>query len=488
MGGPVRSPVNRIVVLVRYQWRAYWRCLRRFGTVSAGNQGLVLLILGVVLVKYFQLLNTASASLTYGKTSLLQSLLTGIFIAWLFPLASAHTLIPSRRLLHLPLSLKQLFAVRMMWLLIPPTSWMIVAGSLAICYPLLRAPNPAAGIVAALLFIAMSWQIGLTVAQLLSIALWRRLFAFVSIGLVLASTLYLTGGHDAQSLIALSRYNPTILVVDAAMGKQEWLSIGTLAGLLFLASCAALWSFRQSLEVTTKGRTRKDVLLDSFRIPGRLSGLVAKDFRYFRRLLDSYLGLLASFVCCFHLVVAEAPSPEVFRILILIVFVANSAVAFNLFGLDNRSGLYRYAIMPLTGTATLLSKNLAFALLVGAQLFPMFMLAFWRLGFSASVGGIVEAVSLAAAYLAWGNWMSVNQPMKMLFFRFSSSGAALPDAIGGILFGSLPGVVAIYILKDRFPWTVVLLVLVYMAIFVLSVVQFGKRLESKRESIAAALS
>ncbi|MEP6922015.1 MAG: hypothetical protein ABI967_12895 [bacterium] len=488
----MRRRVAKVAVLVRYQWRAYWRRLRRASTLSASNQGIVLLLLGLVFVKYLQLLNTASAGLTRGKTSLLQSLLTGIFIAWLFPLASGDRVnVSSRRLLHLPLSLQQLFVVRLISLLIPPTSWMIVAGSLAICYPILQATNSAAGILAALLFIGVSWQAGVTVSQLASIAFWRKLFAATTtLGLLLAASLFRSRGYDAQSLIAVSRYNPTLLVVDAAMGEQPWLAIATLALLLLLASSAAFWSFRQSLAVPAKSRTRKIVLFDSFKIPGRLSGLVAKDVRYFRRLLDPYFGLLASFLCGLHLVIAEAPSPDVFRLFILIVFVANSAVGFNLFGLDDRSGLDRYAILPLTGTATLLSKNLAFAVLLSAQLCPMFLLAFWCLGLSASVLGVVEATSLAAAYLAWGNWMSVNQPVKLQFYRFSSSGAALADSIGGIIFGSVPGVVAIYFLRDqaRVPWAVVVMGFVYAAILVLSLLQFGKQLESKREAIAAAVS
>jgi len=48
-------------------------------------------------------------------------------------------------------------------------------------------------------------------------------------------------------------------------------------------------------------------------------------------------------------------------------------------------------------------------------------------------------VASAGAYLAWGNWMSINYPLKMEFYRFASSGAALADALAGVVFGSLPG-------------------------------------------------
>jgi len=42
-----------------------------------------------------------------------------------------------------------------------------------------------------------------------------------------------------------------------------------------------------------------------------------------------------------------------------------------------------------------------------------------RLGFLTSFVALVEAASLASAYLAWGNWSSVTSPSKMNFYRFA---------------------------------------------------------------------
>ena len=101
--------------------------------------------------------------------------------------------------------------------------------------------------------------------------------------------------------------------------------------------------------------------------------------------------MLASALCCLHLLVAENPSADVARIVVLVVFLGNSAIAFNLFGLDDRSGLDRYILLPLTGNATVLSKNLAFAVLVGAQLLPIFALVSLRLGVGETAGELLEA-------------------------------------------------------------------------------------------------
>jgi hypothetical protein len=62
------------------------------------------------------------------------------------------------------------------------------------------------------------------------------------------------------------------------------------------------------------------------------------DFRYFRRLLDTYLGLAAAMLACLYLVVADVPSAGIFWSFIVVVFLCNGALAFNGFGLDNRAG------------------------------------------------------------------------------------------------------------------------------------------------------
>jgi hypothetical protein len=480
--------MGEVLTLFRYQWSSYWRRLQRTGSVSAANQGILLLVLVLVIIKYFQMLQIAATNLTRGNTRLVNSLLIGIFVALLFPLASGTEVGASPRLLHLPISRQKLFLVRLLTLLIPPSSWLIVLASLAICYPLAHAPNQLAAIAAGLLFIVMSLQIGVAAANLLSISLWRKIFASISLILLVVAGIGFRNGVAFPDLEAATRFNPASLVIAAAEGKQVWIALSALALLTVVATCVAFWAFSCALQ-TVSTRPKRRFQLGWLRLPGRLGGLVAKDFRYFRRLLDPYFGVLASALCCLHLLVAEDPSADVARILVLVVFLGNSAIAFNLFGLDNRSGLNRYTLLPLSGKATVLSKNLAFAVLVAAQLLPIFVLVSLRLGVGETAAELLEAISVTAAYLAWGNWMSVCHPLKLHFYRFSSSGSALADNIGGLIFGSAPGVVAIWALSGRgVPWIVILVTLVSLALCALSVVRFGRRLEQRREQIALALS
>jgi hypothetical protein len=482
-----------VLTLVRFQWRAYWRRFARGGKSAVGNQGLTLIIVGIILFRYVQTLRLASSDLTRGKSALLESLLAGICVAWFVTTNSREqSSVATRRWLHLPLSLKQLFAVRAISLLTPPAAWLVLLGSLAICYPLAHAPRPVTGIVAALLFITMSGFVGLTVAHLLSMAFWRRVLGAVALVLLSGAVLYFVN-HEPASLSdvsALLPLTPMALVARAALGQQSWAAIMLLVIFGVVTFGAALWSFGKSLESASPRSSEKAMKFAPLRIPGRLGGLVAKDVRYFWRLLDIYLGLLAAAAGCLYLVTAATPTLDIFLIFLTLIFVPCAPLAFNCFGLDTASGLDRYTLLPLTGQAIMLSKNLTFLSVVGVQASPLILLAGWQVGAFAGVLGLVAFTSLAGACLTWGNWMSLSHPLKMQFFRFSSSSASVFDALAGVIFSTSPGVLIIYLLHSRY-YSVLTLALVWLlfgCLYFFSLVQFGGRFDRKRETIARVLS
>jgi len=495
--------VDRVRTIISYEWRAYWRRFSRTGS-RAGNGGIILIFSGLIAIKYLQLLLTATANVANGNSRLLVRLLAAIFLVWLFPLANnARETLASRKWLHLPLSLKERFIVRTVSLLMPPSVWLLIAGSLAICYPLAHARKPGAGIIAGLLFIAIAWSTGLTVAHLLNNAAWRTLFWIGSLALLTVAGLYVVRGGAAGDLLSFP-FAPTMLVERAAMGSgggigrvggtatKTWLPpLISLAMLAVAAGAAALWSFKKSLAAAPESSAKKVFILSSHILPGSLGGLVAKDFRYFRRLLDTYLGVAAAMLGCLYLMVADVASTGIFLSFIVGVFLCSAALAFNSFGLDNRAGLDRYALLPLSGRAILMSKNLAYLMIAGVQIVPMLLIAGWRLGIIASSLGLIEAAVLACAYLTWGNWMSVSHPLKMQFYRFANSGAALVDEMGGMIFGSLPGILMIYLLHRQGTGAaagIALVLLLSAASYVFSVTRFGGRLEQKRERIVEVLS
>jgi hypothetical protein len=179
-----------------------------------------------------------------------------------------------------------------------------------------------------------------------------------------------------------------------------------------------------------------------------------------------------------------------FQVFLLGVVLPNAPLAFNSFGLDNRAGLDRLKLMPVTGKTILLSKNLAFLMIVGVQVTPLILVGSWRLGLPLGMLGILEAASMAAMYMAWGNWMSVNHPLKMQFFQFSSSNGLVVEAIAGIMFGSLPGMIGIYFLHTegfRAAWKIALVLLFSGLFYLVSILRMGNRFAQKQDRILSAL-
>lgn len=483
--------MDRIITISGWQWRSFWRRFNRAANLNAGNQGILLIVSVLLLIRYLKALHVAAGELQQAKTQGFQSLLLAILLVWMFPLVnSARISISTRKLLHLPLRPIELFCLRLVNLIFPPFSWLIVAGSLGICYPIIRARNPVAGIIAAILFIGFAAFLGLTIAQLLTVSVFRRLF--LALLLVSGSFVFYFGfNYGLQRVFSIATSLLSAPVTSAAIGARPWLAVSELAALTITAFFAAFWSFKRSLSVTAKPRSRRLGVFDRLRVPGAIGSLAAKDFRYFRRLLDPYLGVLAAAVGCLYLLTAEVPSGILFQVFVLGVFVGNAPLAFNSFGLDNRAGLDRLKLMPLTGKTILLGKNAAFLMMAASQLMPLILLGIWRLGFVAGLLGIAEAIAVAAMYLTWGNWMSVNHPFKMQFFQFSSSGGMVVEEIAGIVFGTVPGILIIFSLRSNefaAAWKIALILLFSSGLYLLSLSRAGRGFAQKHDKIAAALS
>jgi hypothetical protein len=127
---------------------------------------------------------------------------------------------------------------------------------------------------------------------------------------------------------------------------------------------------------------------------------------------------------------------------------------------------------------TMFSKNVSFVVLVGVELAPMFAFAGLRLGFFAVAAGFVEAALLALAYMTWGNLVAVNHRFKMEFFRFTSGGSPI-DALVGVVFGSLPGAIAIQLFHQNYWWLSLLMLMLYVSLYWLSLTWSGKTLDRK---------
>jgi hypothetical protein len=472
--------MDRVAAILGFQWRAYWRRFHRAGNLTTNNAGVWILFGGIGVVRYLQLLPRMSSQLAHGETARYEALLIGVFLIWMFPvMGESWRSITSRALLHTPLTPRELFLIRLGSVFVSPVTWVIVACSLALGYPLANAPNPLAGMIALVLFLLFSLAMSLTIAHVLSSAAMRKLLLGAIVVLsVLVGAFWLT-----KSTLALAWW-PNRLTADAAVVANAFRPVAALAVLTIAAFGVSLWTFKSSLQYVGSRRSQRFTVLGLIHFPGRLGGLLKKDLRYFVRLLDVHFALPIVILFVIYLASNPEPSVSVFRVVLIILFLPWISMASNCFGLDSPLGLDRYSLFPLSGRDILLSKNLAFALLFMILVGAVFPLAFWRFGAGIMVLGFVELVLMELAYLSWGNWVSVRDPYKMQFYRFSAGGSPA-DAIMGMLFGSVPGLIMVY---SGTLWTTVLLILVYSALYYLSLTRSGRRLDQRREVIRQRLS
>ena len=177
-------------------------------------------------------------------------------------------------------------------------------------------------------------------------------------------------------------------------------------------------------------------------------------------------------------------------IVVGILFLPCLSIAFNSFGLDSPLGLDRYTLLPLSGKEKLLSKNLAFAAVMLALFITIVPLAVWKLGLGATVLGFLALIVLGLAYTSYGNWMSVRHPFKMQFYRFASRGSPV-DAVMGMIFGSLPGIVLVYLsYRESYSawWVIAVLLLLYVWVYFVFLGWSARVLEKEREVIRRSLS
>ena len=448
-----------------------------------------MLLGGLFVVRYLQQLPIAASQLAKGETTRYQALLAVVFLAWLFPvLGESRRSITGRGLLHLPFTANDLFLIRVGSAFITPVSWTIVAGSLALCYPVALARHPVTGILALFVFLLLGLFTSLTITHLLNSALARVLIlgALVVVSAV-AGLLWLENQTEfAATLMSLL---PNGLTAAAAMSSTPLSSLAVLAGITAVVAFLALRTFRLTLQPRQNQRSQRFTFLSLIEIPGKFGGLLKKDLRYYSRLLDLYFALPIVLLFNMYLVGDTAPSPIIFFIIVGVLFLPCIALAFNSFGLDRPLGLDRYTLLPLSDQQKLFSKNLAFATIMMVLFVTILPLTFWKLGTRTSLLGLIELIVVWLAYVSCGNWMSVSQPFKMQFYRFASGGSAV-DAVMGVIFGSVPAAVTVYLLYNEARaslWKLAALMLIYLAVFMFSLSRSARVLANRREEIRRAL-
>jgi hypothetical protein len=443
--------VAGVRLILKYQWKAYWRRFMRAGQLSQFDMLLLLLLGALFVYKLPPVLWRAARELAIGQTAGMEQLLFALAVVWLIPLIEdALISIRPRNLIRFPLTAGSLLWIRIGSFFISPAAMIITAGSLLGALPLLASPRPFIGVGAALLFFATAASLGLSLSHFMSsAALRRRLMIAAAVVIVPLGAVLFAGGRDAtRRLGAMVSLTPVHLVTRAAVAPGYWTALTAVAALTVCASLAFLllrWSFSRSLFDQEVNRPSASRAASLFRFPGRLGGLVRKEQKYFRKLPRPWFGLLLALAYgqTFWL---GAPQPITYQVIILLVLSMNRELSSNGFGLDEPLEINRYLLFPLSGRDILLGKNLGFAIIVAVQLSVMLPFALWRLGWREVSLGLIEAAALFLAYLAWGNLASVIAPFKMRFYRMESGGSLIMAVIG-LMLCSLPGVVIILLTR-----------------------------------------
>ena len=484
-----------IALILDYQWRAFWRRVIR--TRQRIRFYLTLLaILGWAFVAILpSRLARAAGELSAGQTTSLEGVLWAFCVLWLIvPVEDANVSLTSRHLRAFPIDVGRLLIVRMLSVFCSPVALLIAAGSLVSLWPFLFARQSVLGGVAALLLFASAFGFGMSASHVLVAAELRRavLAPLAVVSVALAAVLFTRGPQSIEQLRVVAAVSPPHLV--SAVSVAATLSAAVIPLLTLAAVGAAVggllfWSFRRSVfaqsDKRALGRAADRVLW----FPGRFGGLVLKEQLEFRKLLDVWPGLLLVLAVSIGSLFGPLP-PIIRQAIIVIVFVMNTNVIMNCFGLNTSAELNRYAIFPLRGRDVLVIKNLGLTVIVAAQLTLLIVVAVWRSGLSEAGAEALVATVLLLSHLAWGNLVSVNAPFKMQLYRFASSGEPVTAMVGSTI-GSAPGVIVLFLLHSESPWsaaTMAGVLLLSLAAYLVSLHYSGRSFEQRRHIIGEQLS
>ena len=191
--------------------------------------------------------------------------------------------------------------------------------------------------------------------------------------------------------------NPlTWLLAAAALRRSLTLGLWAMLAGLFLAGFVIP-------SLTPRAGTTSWRYIPNF--PGPLNQLIRKNLRETVSTLDFYAGLMISAGGTVFRALGLLPHEGLLP-LTIVVMLAVSTNASNLFGLDGSGGLMRYRLLPLESWQILAAKDAAFLLASLLLTFPL-----------SPAGGMAAAL----VALAQGHYASVRFPHREVRWRFCTS-------------------------------------------------------------------
>lgn len=462
------------IKLLQYQTLAYWR--RAFavrGKYDAGAGFLMLIISGFGF-RYVSILRGAARSLANGGTENLNLLLAIVFLSWILPaLESQSVSANTGKLLHLPLTKTRFALINLAVAFLLPTSVISLAISLAAAYPFAFSRNVLASIAALFIFVLFSAFANIAFVNLLRIKFVR---VFVFLTSIIFAFLFFNGRLNSvlESWLLLIQTFFQNTFSGSSIGNTGWLA-ASLSAIILLA----FFSVRQMISATVpSNRKLSPRFLSRIKLPVKFGELIKKDFFFSWKILDCWLSLLASI---FYVILLTAGdfSFESFSVAISIIVMLSGSLAFNIFGLENRSGIERLSLFPIKPEDLLRAKNKAFALVIFSQTFFLFPPVFFKFGAILLIVSILKIFSIILLYTAWGNNLSIKFPFHMRFYQFSFGGS-IAAMMYGILAISLVTIAPEFLSAGQ-RWTK-LLVNILLVIFSFLIFRFSLRQSSKKLS------
>jgi hypothetical protein len=481
-------------LIFRYQWRAFWRRVLRTGRVKFYLT--VLTLLGwMAAVALPDSLSRAAGELAAGQTVSMDRLLLVLCLLWLVVLGEdLNVSLSSDRLRRFPLDARSLLALRLLSLFLSPIAWLATIVSLLGVSPLLSAPHPLLGSLAAFLFLVLAIGFGMSVSQPLGIASRRtKLLVAVAALVAVAVAFALASMHQGSRPLSASLMaaDPATLVTTVAVATTPYAMVVPVATLLVSGAAVwslFLWSFLRSLHDGTSERTARRATSIA-RLPGRLGPLVQKELRSVSRVLDLWMVLLLALAAA-ALSLAGSLSSTFRQTIFVIVCALNINVTLNCLGLDRPAGLTRYLVLPIRGKDLFLAKNVAVMVVVAVQLMLLLAIGALQSGFMQLGAEIVVAIVLVLAHLAWGNVVSVFEPRRAEPYWFTSAGDPLTASVSALI-GSAPGMAVIVLLRSDSPivaLAIAAIVLLTMAAYYSSLRYAGSSFERRIETISHRLA
>jgi hypothetical protein len=433
-------------LIFRYQWLAFWRRVLRTGRLKFYLTGLI--VLGwMAAVALPDSVAQSASELAAGRTASMDRLLLVLCLLWLLAIGERlNVSLSGNRLRRFPLYARSLVALGLLSRFLSPIAWLAAIASLLGLSPLLSAPHPVPGSLAAFLLLALTVGVGMSVSQPLGIA--RRLLVASPVLISMAVAFALASADQGTPPLStrLMAANPATLVTAVAVATTPYAMAVPVVTLLIGDAAVwslLLWSVARSPHGGTSERTAHRATSIA-RLPGRLGPLLQKEQRTVIRVLDVWMGLLLVLAAA-ALSLSTPLSSTVRQMIFVVACGLNANLTLNCLGLDRPAGLTRYLILPIRGMDLLLAKNVAMMVVVAGQLIILLAIGAWQSGFTQLGADMVVAIVLVLAHLAWGNVVSVFEPRRNEPHRFASAGDVVTVSMS-LLIASAPGVAVMVLL------------------------------------------